>query len=75
MDISEDWLRIAGFLGKIFWIRAAEKLSKEFDRLYKKTRNSDYAVASAMLYPYKSTYRKANTQLNNPKPKVEYFKF
>jgi len=72
MDISADWLRMSGFLGKVFWIRAAEKLSKEFDILYKKSRNSDYAIASAMLYPCKSTYKKTYTQLNKLRPKITY---
>jgi len=64
IDCSADWSAKARNTGKMLWVRTAEQLRDEFEKLYKKTGRSDYAIASEMLYPAAETYKKLHSRLN-----------
>jgi len=64
IDVTADWLRRARNTGKMLWVKTAEQLRDEFEKLYKKTGRSDYAIASEMLYPAAEVYKKLHSRLN-----------
>jgi len=65
MEVCFDWSYRARNTGKVLWSQTAQRLSEEFDKLYKKTKLKEYKVASAMLCPTDETYIKYHTRFKH----------